>query len=446
MRRKKYSKAWVIAVDMGYGHQRAAYPLKEIAYQKIFTANSEKIISQDERKAWLKLRTSYEKVTKYSTHSIIGKILFMLYKPFQEISSLYPFRDLKRPSIGVLYFENLIKKKKLCHSIIEYMKTQKLPVISTFPIPAIAAEIAGMNDIYCIVTDSDIQRAWVPRDTEKTKITYLVPCHKTLRRLREYGIPEEHIIITGFPLPTENVGRKKEILKKDLIRRMSVLDPTRIYYNKYKDTINKYLGIKRLPKINGPIQMTFSIGGAGAQKEVAVDLINALKEKIKKKELIFNVIIGMHLEMHEYFKKIAEKLGMEDQIGKGIRIIAGLNKYEYFEKSAEVLRQTDILWTKPSELSFFCALGIPIIITKPIGTHEEHNKTWLIEIGAGIPAEKTEYVNDWLYDLINQGEIAEAAWNGFMDAPCMGTYNIEKVVLNCLTYKEIAKKKGYIKL
>ena len=29
---KEQSKAWVVAVDMGYGHQRAAYPLKDIAY------------------------------------------------------------------------------------------------------------------------------------------------------------------------------------------------------------------------------------------------------------------------------------------------------------------------------------------------------------------------------------------------------------------------------
>ena len=38
-------KAWVITVDMGYGHQRAAYPLKDIAYERIITANSDKIIT-----------------------------------------------------------------------------------------------------------------------------------------------------------------------------------------------------------------------------------------------------------------------------------------------------------------------------------------------------------------------------------------------------------------
>ena len=47
------NKAWLISVDMGYGHQRAAYPLKDIAYERIITANSDKIITPKEKKKWL---------------------------------------------------------------------------------------------------------------------------------------------------------------------------------------------------------------------------------------------------------------------------------------------------------------------------------------------------------------------------------------------------------
>lgn len=38
--KKKISKAWVVTVDMGYGHQRAAYPLKKFAYGGIINANA----------------------------------------------------------------------------------------------------------------------------------------------------------------------------------------------------------------------------------------------------------------------------------------------------------------------------------------------------------------------------------------------------------------------
>lgn len=33
-------KAWVISADMGLGHQRAAYPLKELSGRRIITAGA----------------------------------------------------------------------------------------------------------------------------------------------------------------------------------------------------------------------------------------------------------------------------------------------------------------------------------------------------------------------------------------------------------------------
>ena len=37
----KQDKAWVVAVDMGYGHQRTAYPLRDMAFGgKVLNANS----------------------------------------------------------------------------------------------------------------------------------------------------------------------------------------------------------------------------------------------------------------------------------------------------------------------------------------------------------------------------------------------------------------------
>ncbi len=48
-----------------------------------------------------------------------------------------------------------------------------------------------------------------------------------------------------------------------------------------------------------------------------------------------------------------------------------------------MLRTTDILWTKPSELSFYTALGLPIIMTPPLGSQEEFNRKWLLTIASG---------------------------------------------------------------
>lgn len=426
---KKKRVAWIVSADMGYGHQRAAFALKDIAFKKIFTANSDEILTDKERKSWNKLRTFYELVSKYSSFPFIGKFLFNLYDYFQSIAHYYPRRDLSRPTIPAKYFDYLIRKKELCHSITEYVKTEDIPMITTFHITAIAADKAGVKNVYCILTDTDINRVWVAKDPNESRIKYLAPCERVVNRLKEYGVKDEKIIFTGFPLPKENIGNKSlNILKKDFKRRLSILDPNKRFYRKYKETINKRLRMRNLNKRTDPPVLTFSIGGAGAQIEIASRIMHSLKHKILTKKIILNIVVGMHFDYFTILESEAKKAGLTKKLGKGLNIISSLNRKSYFEQFSKILRTTDILWTKPSELSFYTALGIPIIMSPTIGAHENHNRDWLFEIGAGIDQNHVDYTDEWLFDMINSGRFAEAAWNGFLNAPKKGTYNIEKVV------------------
>jgi hypothetical protein len=117
---------------------------------------------------------------------------------------------------------------------------------------------------------------------------------------------------------------------------------------------------------------------------------------------------------------------LQKELGKGVTIIFAWDKYVYFRNFNQTLRSTDILWTKPSELSFYAALGLPIIIAPPIGAHEFRNQSWLIDMGAGINQENPDYTHEWLFDLVASGRLAHAAMQGFLEAPKLGTYNIEK--------------------
>ena len=38
-----------------------------------------------------------------------------------------------------------------------------------------------------------------------------------------------------------------------------------------------------------------------------------------------------------------------------------------------------MLWTKPSEMTFYAALGIPLILAPPLGAHERYNRRWALE-------------------------------------------------------------------
>ena len=52
-------KAWVVTADMGYGHQRAVHPLKDIAEDGIITAGTTEA-SEQEKKLWKRILNAYE--------------------------------------------------------------------------------------------------------------------------------------------------------------------------------------------------------------------------------------------------------------------------------------------------------------------------------------------------------------------------------------------------
>jgi UDP-N-acetylglucosamine:LPS N-acetylglucosamine transferase len=100
----------------------------------------------------------------------------------------------------------------------------------------------------------------------------------------------------------------------------------------------------------------------------------------------------------------------------------------YFQRFNLKLRKVDILWTKPSELSFYSALGIPIICTPPLGSQEEFNLRWLIKSGFGILQENPKYTKEWLFDWIKKGYLAEMAMEAFVEGEKFGTFNIERII------------------
>src|SRR5512145_1685032 len=103
------NQAWVIAVDMGYGHQRAAYPFRDIACERIITANSDKIVTAEEKRLWEKLQGFYEGVSRFSRVPVIGPPLWRAYDRLQAISPHYPFRDLSKPTLGSMRLHKLIR-------------------------------------------------------------------------------------------------------------------------------------------------------------------------------------------------------------------------------------------------------------------------------------------------------------------------------------------------
>ncbi|PIS39931.1 MAG: hypothetical protein COT32_02495 [Candidatus Nealsonbacteria bacterium CG08_land_8_20_14_0_20_36_22] len=418
-------KAWVVSVNMGYGHQRTAGPLKQFTpNQRVINANDYSGIPETDKKIWESSRKFYEFVSRFRRIPLIGNMAFSIFDKFQQIPAFYPRRDLSKPTFSVKKIFSLIKNG-WGKDLIEKLKIQNskfkinLPIIATFFTPAFMAEEFNYpGEIYCVVCDADISRAWVSLVPQKSRIKYFAPDSWAMNRLKLYGVKEENIFLTGYPLPTENIGTEKmEILKEDLRNRLLNLDPKREYFKKYKILIEANLG--ELPKrSNHPLTIMFAVGGAGVQKEIGVKLVKSLAEKIKRGEIKVVLAAGIKREVKGYF---------EENTGN-IEIIFAENIEDYFEKFNQRLRIIDVLWTKPSELSFYTALGMPIIIAPPVGSQEDFNQKWLLTLGSGTLQENPNYTVQWLFDYLFSGRLAEAAMQGFMEAEKLGTFNIKRII------------------
>ena len=446
-------KAWIISVNMGYGHQRTAFPLRDLCEGKIINANDYEGIPGRDKTIWEGTRKFYEFISRFSRIPLIGRTVFSIYDQFQKILTFYPKRDLSKPNIQLKQIfslirggwgKDLIEKLKIKNRVSIYGNEgedenevliaheklkNSLPIISTFFLPAFMAEFFDYpGEIFCMVCDADISRAWVPFNPKESRIKYFAPTERVAERLKLYGVKDENIFFTGYPLPSENIGTENlEILKDDLKHRLFNLDPKRKYFEKYKILIETHLG--KLPeKTDHPLTVLFSIGGAGIQKEIALKIIKNLFDEIKSGHLRIILSAGIKEKVKNYFEEKIKNSVIKNCLGKNIEILYCEKIEDYFKEFNQKLRKTDILWTKPSELSFYSALGIPIIIAPPVGSQEEFNMRWLLKSGFGISQENPNYANQWLFDWLEQGYLAEASMQGFIEGEKLGTFKISQII------------------
>jgi hypothetical protein len=173
----------------------------------------------------------------------------------------------------------------------------------------------------------------------------------------------------------------------------------------------------------------FAIGGAGAQAEMVRTILESLRDRIRKSEIRLTLSCGIQKKVFERVLGYVSEADLRGELDRGLEIIYDQDVYAYLDKFNAGLRRTDVLWTKPSELAFYCGLGLPILMADPIGAHEELNKRWLREIHAGVsPPGPVAACGEWLFDLRATGRLAEAAWDGFLKARKLGSYKIERLV------------------
>lgn len=413
----------VVAIDMGYGHMRPARALAQRFNCEVLHADRPPLADDEERARWARIRRAYERVSRVSSLPFIGTPLRAALNTATHIAPLHPLRDLSFPTLGVKLLERS-GREGLGRTLVAYLQDSDLTLLTTFYSPAILADYHGYDRVFCVVTDSDVNRVWAPIEPATSKVHYFAPSGRVVRRLRAYGVPKEQIQLTGFPLPHGLVGGEDApVLRKNLAARLARLDPHRVFQRQFQRDLE---GFDALPSPDGPPHLVFAVGGAGAQSDLPARFLPSLSSMLRAGELRLTLVAGSRPEVKRRFEQQIESNQLLELMGTHLNILFEEDTDRYFERFESLLASTDILWTKPSELVFYAGLGLPLLLSEPVGIHEAYNRRFARENGAALKQRDPSVIAERLRELLEDGHFATAAWAGYRRMPHRGLYEIER--------------------
>lgn len=419
-------ESWVVTEDGQLGQQRVVEPLIGIAHNGVIRIGEATAATPDECRLWARLRRPQDTISNLRATPLVGKLASTLADRMLNRPSFSTLRGMRAPSRRLRMVERSIESG-LGRSMMQTIDSQPLPVVASFPVPALIADASGHARVYAIISSVEVERHWVAENARTSRIHYFAPCGKTVSRLKSFGVPDERISLTGLPFPKEILGNEElDILRADLGQRLHHLDPDGRFWPLHGTSVRHFLGKKNCtPAFDRPLTLTFAVGRDGSDLETANSLCRALASRIRADQIRLNLLSELQPTAAAAFQQYRSELCAGSD---NVRVVAGDTPEAYFDEFAGVIRTTDILWCPANELSFACGLGIPIIVSPPRDSHEEQNARWLFEIQAAFRQQNPESAESWLLALLHEGHLAEAAWDGFLKARKYGTYKIEEIL------------------
>jgi UDP-N-acetylglucosamine:LPS N-acetylglucosamine transferase len=407
------SRPIVAAIDMGYGHLRPAAALAGYLGTEVLRMDLPPLGDERDRSFWERTRTAYEPLTRFSQLPGIGPPLRALLHTLTSIERPWPARDLSGETAGTRWMRRAAAGGA-GKTLAKHLLTTGAPLLATFYAAPILAELHGARGLYCVVTDSDVNRVWAPPEPRRSGIVYFCPSERSRRRLISYGVAQGGARMTGYPLPHELVGgRDRPELKRNLAARLSRLRVRGML----RELAERELG--PLPEPDAAPLIVFAVGGAGAQVPLARALVRGMAPQIKRGELRLALVAGRRPEVASALRDAAHDAGLPE-----LEILEDQDVFSYFRRFNALLARSDALFSKPSEMTFFAALGLPLIAAPPVGVHEEWNLRWAADRGAALSQHDPAFAGEWLLEWLEDGVLSGAALNGFLRLPQLGLYDI----------------------
>lgn len=401
------SNAIVIGtIRMGFGHYRISMAIASAAHALGY------------RPYWLDLH-AYQQTTGGQVIAHLNK----LYTMGSRWSQKYPL-------FNKLYWEPLNSEgfRKLSYNAMDQKVSElmapicgtlpkEVPFVATHVWPAQAAVHAGMTHVVNAIPDNwpmALHLAEGAIHTVQTFSSYLG--YKTLKGMAGEQVlqpmPEGTLFNTGHYIDHELVHH----LEADCDKRLQRLENE---------------GVKRI---------LLTVGGAGAQAEIFAKIIGFLMPYVKCKKVCLFINVGDHKGVWETLGRLVPELNREatlyfddwektkfmahsalDEEIYGVHAFYHSDIFAAVYASNLLMRASDLLITKPSELSFY---PLPKLMIKRVGGHEAWGAIRAAELGDGtIECETSERALQMLKLLIEEKAHLKAMIGHIKDANAIGVYN-----------------------
>lgn len=384
---------------MGFGHLRAAHNIAGLSHVPILRVDRDPYVRAIDRFIW----TGTQKIHIYGSRDAESKNR-LFYNWFESTMRIPD--DHESPSMNASRFILQMKRLGMGKTFFDLMDGRHPPLLHTFYVHAMLSlywRYPGKN--YLLLCDTDFHRVWVPLDPKEKNLEYMVPIPKSADRLMSYGVPADRISVTGFPLPVANTGAK------DL------------------GTLAKDFGVraKRLARDSAvPLTIMFPFSGAGAYSNVLAELVKALLDNIRGGSIRLIVSCGDNEDALKNAENLFVNYGLDES--EFTEILFDKDIFASFDRFNSALKSVDLIITKPGEIIFYAALGVPMVFLPPIGAHEVRNREYLVENKCAVDIVPVSGFAEWIENFRRSGELLELAEMGYRNLPKTGTFEIDELV------------------
>ena len=351
-------------IRMGFGHYRISMAIASAANALGYTPYWMDLNSYSETTGGKVIRYQNDLYSMGSRLSgknkLFNKLIWepMNYEGFRKLS--YNACDQMNAELMTSVFKNISKE---------------IPFIGTHVWPAQAAVHAGMKHVVNAIPDNWPMALHLSQGSIHTVQTHYA--YQGYRILN--GMNKEHVL---HPMNNEDLFYAGHYIDHELVCHI-------------EEDCNKR--IQRV-KENKPMRFLLTIGGAGAQKEIFSSIIRILLPMIKKNKAVLYINVGDYLNVwselqgeipelketntfiDDWYKTREFAVKATKQDVNGIFAFYHSNIFEAVYTTNILMRSTDVLVTKPSELSFY---PVPKLFIKRVGGHEQWGAIHSAEIGDG---------------------------------------------------------------